>query len=263
MRKLGILRTKIPSNLYPPFVSGNSDPKCIFGFLRRLYVFIRAVYFGQLYCFAALTGADVDCGVACAVGCPIFSVQAIPSHRRCCCGCFPTEVRACCCGGGIAGDGGGFAFFSQPQCCIFGHFPHLLVPIIKASKQAHISGHILNFLIIPVNNIEPPNLLLVSRQSISDYNYSPSRFTTVSVSSRRFIFNWPSMAVLAVMDGLPFTSTNQGFSCESIRTSNPYSSKHLLSFSISLEVATNVFITSSCMLKKHYYTGSLPNRLNM
>ena len=67
----------------------------------------------------------------------------------------------------------------------------------------------------------------------------------VRVSSKRFFFKWASVGVLAVIDGLPFTSINHGFRWESIITSKPYNSKHLLSFCIILDVAMRVLMTSS------------------
>jgi len=58
------------------------------------------------------------------------------------------------------------------------------------------------------------------------------------------------MGVLAVMEGLPLISINQGFKLASSITSNPYSSKHLLSFDITLLVAISVLMASYWISKK-------------
>ncbi len=66
----------------------------------------------------------------------------------------------------------------------------------------------------------------------------------VKVSSRSPSLRFLSIGVLAVIEGLPFTSISHGFKLLSSIISNPYNSKHLLSVTITFEVAIKVLITS-------------------
>ena len=66
----------------------------------------------------------------------------------------------------------------------------------------------------------------------------------MNTSSKTPTFSYLSYLVLAVIEGLPFTSINQGLKSLSISTSNPYKAKHLLSCTIIWDPALKVLIIS-------------------
>jgi hypothetical protein len=58
-----------------------------------------------------------------------------------------------------------FGFIRKPQSYSFGHFPHLLMPVIEATKETEVFRGGFGWLGFVVNDIKTSNLLLVSSQS--------------------------------------------------------------------------------------------------